>query len=151
MRTRLAALVAVSVLAVGSAACNRDDNPAIDVGPTTTAAAVTTSTTVVPATTTTFASRPASTVEGAAKGLFERWQNNDRAGASRYGRQRAIDELFKHPDTGDVTYVFQGCQPQGGQFICSWTYPGGALQMTVEAVAGSPAAYVVDLVTYSAD
>jgi hypothetical protein len=146
VRTRLAVLSAAALLVLGSAGCNKDDNPAIDVGPTTTAGV--TSTTVA-ATSSTVASGPSKTFEGAAKGLFERWQKKDRAGASRYGRQRAIDELFKHPDTGDVTYDFQGCEPQGGQFVCSWTYPGGALQMTVEGVAGG--GYVVDLVTYIAD
>jgi hypothetical protein len=57
--------------------------------------------------------------------------------------------LFAHPNTGDTTYASQGCEPQGGQFVCSWTYPGGALQMTVEAWPGG--GYVVDDITYLVD
>lgn len=137
------------VVLVGFAACNRNDNPAIDVEPGTTSAVPGSTTTLAGSPATTVAAGPATTPREAADGLFQRWEDKDRAGASRYARQRAIDELFSRPDTGDVRYVPQGCQPQGGQFVCSWTYPGGALHMTVEAVSAN--AYVVDLVTYTAD
>ena len=53
--------------------------------------------------------------------------------------------MFAQPYTGDSTYDDQGCTPQGGQFICAWTYPGGAMQMTVEDAPGG--GYVVNIVT----
>ncbi|HVE95089.1 MAG TPA: hypothetical protein VNB24_09225 [Acidimicrobiales bacterium] len=137
------------VVLVGFAACNRGDNPTIEVDPGTTSSVPGSTTTLAGSPATTVAAGPATTPKEAADGLFQRWQQKDRAGASRYARQRAIDELFSHPDTGDVRYESQGCEPQGGQFNCAWTYPGGAMHMTVEAVAAN--AFVVDLVTYTAD
>lgn len=137
------------VLLAGLAACNRGDNPTIDVDPGPTSSVPGSSTTLAGSPATTLVAGPATTPEAAADGLFARWEAGDRAGASRFGRQGAVDELFSKPDTNDVTYQHQGCQPQGGQFLCSWTYPGGALHMTVEAVSAN--AYVVDLITYTAD
>jgi hypothetical protein len=126
------------------AACSDDDDdPSASDDTTTTAAVVTT------ATPTTAPSGPASSPDAAAQGLFDEWEDGDRDGASRYAKPGAINELFAHPNTGDVEYADQGCVPQGGQFICSWTYPGGALQMTVEAWPGG--GFVVDDVTYIAD
>jgi hypothetical protein len=57
--------------------------------------------------------------------------------------------MFTHPYTADTKYSEQGCTPQGGQFVCAWTYPGGALKMTVEAWPGG--GFVVDDVVYTAD
>ncbi len=149
MRTRLAVVAAVVVL--GTAGCNRDDNPTIEVDPgvtTTTEAPGATSTTGA-STATTVAAGPARTPEAAAEGLFGSWEKGDRQGASRYASQKAIDELFKRPNTGGVEYNDQGCSPQGGAFDCAWTYPGGALHMTVEDVPGG--GYIVNLVTSTAD
>ena len=147
MRPRLVAVFAVVLALAG--ACNRDDNPVVDVGTTTTEPAAAVTTTSAAASVTTVPSGPPKTPQAAAHGLFDSWKAADRPGASRFARQRAIDELFSHPNTGGVRYDDQGCQPQGGQFICSWTYPGGALHMTVEDVPGG--GYVVDLVSYTAD
>jgi len=146
MHRRAAAVLTALALSAGFAACSDDDDDPSDA-----AGDLTTTTVPLPTTSTTVAtaSAPATTAEAAANGLFKAWQRTDRADASRYARQRAIDALFAHPSTGDVEYADQGCEPQGGQFICSWTYPGGALQMTVESVAGG--GFVVDNVTYSAD
>ncbi|MEY2424602.1 MAG: hypothetical protein QOI61_174 [Actinomycetota bacterium] len=142
MRRRLVALSAVLLLGVATTACNNDDDrPLADVT-TTTAKPTTTTASTIP-------SGPPATEEGAAQGLFDAWQRGDREGASRYAKPGPIGELFAHPNTGDVKYDDQGCEPQGGQFICSWTYPGGALQMTVEAWPGG--GFVVDDVTYLVD
>lgn len=142
-------VAACAAVVLGAAGCNRNDSPVMDAGPATPTTAVNAPQTSAAPTPTTLANGPAKSPEFAAQGLFERWKAGDRAGASRYGRQRAIDELFKHPNTGDVAYADQGCRPQGGQFLCSWTYPGGVLEMTVEDVAGG--GFVVDLVAYAAD
>ena len=137
-------LTAVVFSLFALAACsNDDDDPDATADTTTTAAAVTT------APPTTAPAGPASTPDAAADGLLEAWEDGDRDGASRYAKPAAINELFSHPNTGDVEYTDQGCAPQGGQFLCSWTYPGGALQMTVEAVSGG--GFVVDDITYLVD
>lgn len=129
-------------------ACSKDsdtdDGSATDATTTTTAVVASSTTAGAPPT------GPVKTPEAASKGLFDAWQRGDRDDASRYARQRAIDALFAHPNTGDVDYQSQGCSPEGGQFLCSWTYPGGAMQMTVEGVLGNDG-YVVDNVTYIAD
>ncbi len=141
MTRRALVLIAASLSLLWFGACSNNDDPS-DAGAATTVAPTST-------TSTTVSSGPAKTEKAAADGLFNAWRRGDRADASRYARTRAIEELFAHPNTGDVTYVDQGCEPQGGQFICSWTYPGGVLQMTVEAVAGG--GFVVDDITYIAD
>lgn len=146
MQRRSVALAAIALFGLVSAGCSKDkdsnDGEAVT-DTTTTTIAATTTTAAVP-------DGPVTSPDAAAKGLFDAWQDGDQNDASRYARQRAIQALFAHPNTGDVDYQSQGCEPQGGQFICSWTYPGGALQMTVEHVAGNNG-YVVDNVTYIAD
>lgn len=134
--------VVLCLLAFG--ACNNDDDGTAASGETTTTAP-----TAVTTTTTTKPSGPATTPDAAAQGLFDAWQDGDRQEASRYAKPGPIEELFTHPNTGDVDYMDQGCQPEGGQFICSWTYPGGALHMTVENWPGG--GFVVDDVTYTVD
>lgn len=146
MQRRAVALFAIALFSLG--ACSNDsDNGGDDASgtdsTTTTAAAVATTTTALP-------SGPASSPEAAAKGLLAAWEAGDREGASRYARQRAINAIFAQPNTGDVEYQDQGCAPEGGAFICSWTYPGGAMQMSVEGVVGT-SGFVVDNVTYTAD
>ncbi len=142
MRRRLVALFVAILIGLGTAACSDDDDrPLADITTTTEAPTTTTASTIP--------SGPPATEKAAAQGLFDAWQRGDRQGASRYAKQTAIDELFEHPNTGDVKYDDQGCQPQGGQFICAWRYRGGVLQMTVEAVAGG--GFVVDDVTYKED
>lgn len=148
MHRRAFALAAITVLGLLSAGCSDDSEGGGDAAVDTT----TTTATASPAATTTtqLPSGPASSPEAAAKGLFDAWKDGNREGASRFARQRAINELFSHPDTGDVEYVDQGCAPEGGAFLCSWTYPGGAMQMSVEGVVGT-SGYVVDNVIYRAD
>jgi hypothetical protein len=141
MRRLTAALLCV--LALGACSNDKDDPDASDTTTTTAPAAVTT------AAPTTTPSGPAATPAAAAKGLLNAWKKGDKDDASRYAKPAPINELFSHPNTGDVDYADQGCTPQGGQFVCSWTYPGGALQMTVENWPGG--GYVVDDITYLVD
>lgn len=146
MHRRLVAVIAVLVLGLATTACSsKNDNKSSSGGTTTTnAAAVTTSTS------TTQPSGPAATAQAAADGLYNAWVHNDQSDASRYAKPPAISKLFAHPYTaGGATYTRQPCEPQGGQFICSWTYEGGAMQMTVENWPGG--GYVVDSVTFIAD
>lgn len=146
MQRRAVALAAITVFALSASACSDDKDSSDDATTETT-----TATTLVQSTTTTAEpSGPVTSPEAAANGLFKAWEKGDRNDASRYARQRAIQALFEHPNTGDVEYQSQGCEPQGGQFLCSWTYPGGAMQMTVEGVVGN-SGFVVDNVTYIAD
>lgn len=137
----------VALLALAGTACSKDKSTDNDTAAdtTTTAAAAPTTTTSVTA-----PNGPVTTPDAAAKGLFAAWQRGDQNDASHYARQRAITAIFSHPNTGDVKYQNQGCSPEGGQFVCSWTYEGGAMQMTVEGVLGN-SGYVVDNVTYIAD
>jgi len=139
-----AALLCVLALGACSNDKNDDKSDTATDATTTTAAAVVTTTTV-----TTPPSGPAATPDAAAKGLFNAYKKGDRDDASRYAKPQPINELFSHPNTGDVKYDFQGCTPQGGQFTCAWRYEGGALQMTVEAWPGG--GYVVDDITYLVD
>ena len=148
MQRRTRALFAAAALGVvfATAACT-DDSDGDDARDTTTTSTAERVTTTAPSTTR--PSGPAQSPEAAAKGLFDAWMNADRNGASRFARPQPINELFSHPNTGDVEYADQGCAPQGGQFVCSWTYPGGVLQMTVEAVPGG--GFVVDDIIYRVD
>ncbi|MDP1792533.1 MAG: hypothetical protein Q8K63_00230 [Acidimicrobiales bacterium] len=148
MQRRAASLAAIAVFGFAAASCSNDSDskeglPVDDTTTTEATTATTTATTAKPA-------GPASSPEAAAKGLLAAWEAGDRDGASRFARPAAINEIFSHPNTGDVEYADQGCQPQGGQFRCSWTYPGGALHMTVEGVLGT-SGFVVDIVSYTAD
>lgn len=144
MHRRIAALLAVAALGLGVAACSDsgDDDSTVPDTTTTTAVAVDTTTTVP--------SGPAATPQAASEGLYEAWTNNDQDDASRYARPQAITKMFSHPFTDDtVEYINQGCEPQGGQFSCAYSYEGGAILMTVEALPGG--GFVVDSVTYIAD
>lgn len=123
--------------------CKSDDKQDASTSTTTAVTAPTTSTSV------TAPPGPAQTVEAAAKGLYDAWTRNDDNDMSHYAKPDVIARMKEHPYATDTGYDSQGCEPQGGQFICSWTYPGGALQMTVEAWPGG--GYVVAAVRYIAD
>lgn len=154
MQRRIAALFAVLALGTGFAACSQDkksSDGASDTTTTTTTAATTTKVTLAPTTVSTATpSGPASSPQAAANGLFEAWKKNDQTDAANYGKPQAISKMFSHPyNDPSVTYSNQGCEPQGGQFKCAWSYEGGALVMTVEAWPGG--GFVVDSITYIAD
>jgi hypothetical protein len=142
----LFAVLAVGAVGAAVATCGNDDKPSDKATATTTTAVTTAPTTVA----TTVPSGPASTPDAAALGLFNAWKKNDQNDASHYAKPQAITKMFKQPYTdGSVKYTNQGCQPEGGQFNCAWSYEGGALTMTVEAWPGG--GFVVDSVTYIAD
>ncbi len=157
MQRRIAALLAVVAFGMGFAACGDDDKSSDDASATsaTSATTATTATTTPPTiaattVTTKAPSGPAATPEAAANGLFNAWKKNNRNDAENYAKPQAIAKMFDHPYTDkSVAYTNQGCQPQGGQFNCAWSYEGGALTMTVEAWPGG--GFVVDSVTYIAD
>ena len=148
MQRRIAALLTVLAFGAGFASCSKDKKSSDTASDTTT---TTTAVTVAPTTVTTAApSGPAATPQAAANGLYEAWKKNDQKDAANYAKPQAISKMFSHPyNDPSVTYTNQGCEPQGGQFKCAWSYEGGALIMTVEAWPGG--GFVVDSITYIAD
>jgi hypothetical protein len=140
---RRLAVVVLCVFALGACSDDKKDGSASDTTNSTALVVTTTTSTTTP-------SGPASTPQAAADGLYSAWTHNNRDDASRYAKPQAIDKLFAHPHTDDsVEYHRQPCEPQGGQFVCSWFYEGGAMQMTVEAWPGG--GFVVDSVIFIAD
>lgn len=157
MRTRTAVIVVVAVVALTGACSSKKDSSSTGatttvtpLNPTTTAAPPTTavSTTKPGATATTAASVKVTTAEAASAQLFDAWKAGDKAKAKQVANDAAVNELFSHPYTGPAP-TFQGCEPDGATFICSYTYEGGAMQFTVEGSAA--AGYKVTKVGYIAD
>jgi hypothetical protein len=155
MNRRAAAVLFTVVLVVSSAGCSKTKHKA-SATTTSTSAGVTTTTAAAVSTTSTRVtspSGPAKTYDAAADGLFNTWKRGDtkanRDYASNFAQGPAIDQMFSHPYSSGTTYTKQPCAPVGGQFACDWTYPGGALELTVEAWPGG--GYVVSEVVYRAD
>lgn len=148
MHRRAAVVISAIVFGLGTASCktDKDAQDKSDSAATSASVAVVTTTT-----STTEPAGPASSPQAAADGLYTAWVHNSQDEASRYAKPQAISKLFAHPYAagGGTTYAKQPCEPQGGQFLCSWTYEGGALQMTVENWPGG--GFVVDAVTFIAD
>ncbi len=74
----------------------------------------------------------ASKPEDAAEGLFNAWKTKDRAAASKYASDSAINTLFNEGSAEGL--AFQGCNKDedGGDFYnCAYTYEGGAVFMQV--------------------
>jgi hypothetical protein len=152
MPRRLAAVFAVLTFASAFAACGSDKKDSDTASATTTTSTTASNATTVAPTTvaTTPPVGPASTPQAAANGLFNAWKKNDQNDAANYAKPQAISKMFAHPyNDPSVKYTNQGCEPQGGQFTCAWSYEGGAVTMTVEAWPGG--GFVVDSVTYIAD
>ena len=84
----------------------------------------------------------------AAQGLFDAWTRNDRVAAALYASQAAIDALFANPFSSPAP-TFQGCNPSGAEVLCSYTYEGGAISMSVTGSAS--AGYRVNSVGFIAD
>ena len=90
------------------------------------------------------------TPEGAADHLMDAWLADDRRTALRGATQAAVDLLLRGQG-GGLTPV--GCVPDPvlgpGHHTCSWTYPGGAVNLAVrgDALTG----YYVESVTFLAD
>lgn len=88
--------------------------------------------------------------EAAANHLWDAWAADDRRTALRSATQAAVDLLLRG-QAGGLTPV--GCSPDpvlgSGHFSCSWTYPGGAVNL---AVRGDPlTGYYVESATFVAD
>jgi len=84
----------------------------------------------------------------AAEGLFDAWTRNDRIAAGLYASQAAVDTLFMTPFSPPAP-TFQGCNPSGAEVLCSYTYEGGAISMSV--IGSASAGYRVNSVGFIAD
>ena len=88
----------------------------------------------------------ASSPQDAARGLYDRWQDGDEAGALEVATPATVSELFGYTPS---VIEFTGCTERRAQFLCSFIYEGGALSMTVE---GDPTAgYLVVRARFIAD
>jgi len=142
MRIRTAVAVVLVVLSAGGACSSKKDaksanstttvtpmNPTTTVAPTTTVKGKTTATTSPSA-------AKATTAEAAASRLFDAWKAGDKTKARQVATEAAVSELFSHPYS-EPAPTFQGCDPDGSTFICSYTYEGGATQFTVSGSAAT--------------
>ncbi|HEX2296146.1 MAG TPA: hypothetical protein VHN37_12670 [Actinomycetota bacterium] len=141
-QTVIAALTSVLLLA----ACGGDDEPTAQATPTPPPEA----TTAPPASEAPASEAPASeapaseapaseeppagptngktTPEEAAQAFVADWAELDRASASGYATQAAIDEAFSgQPPQAE----FMGCIEDGLRFLCGYYYEGGALNVVV--------------------
>ena len=74
----------------------------------------------------------ASKPEDAAEGLFNAWKAKDRAAASKYASDIAVQTLFGEGSPEGLQ--FQGCDKAEGEdagYNCGYSYEGGALIMVV--------------------
>ena len=70
--------------------------------------------------------------EDAAQGLFNAWKAKDRAAASKYASDMAVQALFAEGSPEGLQ--FQGCDRGEGEdagYNCGYSYEGGALIMVV--------------------
>jgi hypothetical protein len=98
---------------------------------TTAAPSTSTSTTVrgIPGTTVTVrASVPSP--EAAANGLIAAYRNDDRTQARRFASDPVVDVLFEQPYVPADDPGFQGCDPQGGDFLCTYLQPDIRYELT---------------------
>ncbi|HEX2057422.1 MAG TPA: hypothetical protein VHI71_03555 [Actinomycetota bacterium] len=154
MKKRLA--VAVLALVALGACGGDDDEPAATATPAATTAPPATPT---PAPSTPSASTPPATTEPyagpiagkatpqeAAQSFFADWGELDRASASGYATQAAIDEAFaQQPPQAQ----FMDCFEEGNHFLCGYYYEGGALNIVV--VDSDAYGWIVTDVFYVAD
>ena len=70
--------------------------------------------------------------EVAARTLFEGWQAGDRAKASQFATQAAVDVVFSRPA---FTLDFAGCDAEGAGFACSYETETEELKMTLTGSA----------------
>jgi hypothetical protein len=128
-----AMLVVISLAAVAMAGGD-DEKAQPRAEPTTTTSSTTTSTTLAALTTTTVSTQVTTgiictTPEEAAKSFVEGWLAGDRAAAERCASTAAADELFQTTGAG-AQYTWQGCFGDPGMPTCSYTYEGGAVNLT---------------------
>ncbi|MDQ3818539.1 MAG: hypothetical protein M3362_12800 [Acidobacteriota bacterium] len=89
-----------------------------------------------------------STPEDAARGLFNAFGRHDRDAAAKFASDAAVAKLFKE-STGTEGMKFQGCNDEGGDLNCAYSYEGGALIMHVKG--SKEAGYKVQSVQFIAD
>lgn len=89
-----------------------------------------------------------STPEDAARGLFNAFGRHDRDAAAKFASDAAVAKLFKE-STGTVGMRFQGCNNEGGDLNCGYSYEGGGLIMHIKG--SKEAGYKVASVEFIAD
>ena len=89
-----------------------------------------------------------STPEDAARGLFNAFGRHDRDAAAKFASDAAVAKLFKE-STGTEGMKFQGCNDEGSDLNCAYSYEGGALIMHVKG--SKEAGYKVQSVEFIAD
>ena len=89
-----------------------------------------------------------STPEDAARGLFNAFGRHDRDAAAKFATDAAVAKLFKQ-STGTEGMKFQGCNDEGSDLNCAYSYEGGALIMHVKG--SKDAGYKVQSVEFIAD
>ena len=89
-----------------------------------------------------------STPEDAAKGLFDAFGRHDRAAAAKFASESAITKLFKE-STGTEGMQFQGCNDEGSDLHCAYSYEGGGLIMNLKG--SKSAGYKVESIEFIAD
>jgi hypothetical protein len=140
MRIRAVVAAVLVLLSVGAACSSK--KAAKTPKSTTTVTPMNPTTTLAPTTTVKGKSTPttrpakATTAEAAAKRLFDAWRAGDKATARQVATEAVVADLFSHPANGPAP-TFQGCEPDGSTFVCSYTYEGGAMQFTVSGSAAA--------------
>lgn len=71
--------------------------------------------------------------EDAAQGLYDAWKSRNREAAAKFATDGAIMSLYTESD--HVGLMFQGCDKQGGDYKCSYSYEEGTLMMLVNGNA----------------
>ena len=103
------------------------------------------STTTAPSTGTTLRGIPGTTTpvratvgspEAAANGLIAAYRNDDRTLAGRFASDAVVDVLFQKPYEQADDPGFQGCRPDGGDFLCTYVQPSVRYDMTARGSAG---------------
>lgn len=83
---------------------------------------------------TTSSSEKVSKPEDAAEGLFDAWKSRNREAAAKFATDTAIMTLYTEGEHV-IGLLFQGCERQGGDHNCSYSYEGGSLMMLVQGNA----------------
>src|SRR4051812_23898079 len=86
----------------------------------------------LPGTTTSVTVRAAvASPEAAANGLIAAYRNGDRTQAQRFATDAVVEVLFQQPYVPADDPGFQGCQPEGPDFLCTYLQPSVRYDMTV--------------------
>ena len=101
------------------------------------AASTSTSLRGIPGTTSTASTvRPAvASPEAAANGLITAYRNGDRTQAERFATSGVVEVLFEKAYVPADDPGFQGCRPDGGDFLCTYLQPTVRYDMTAHGDA----------------